>query len=398
MNPFEKYALPIIENLPESVIADQHMDERQSNEVMPPIDRLSDLDGEIQSISEDDEPESNVDDSNSKDRGRDKIFSKRVIGRIGSTGINDDDRDRLHDDSWAYGVEALAFYKSIHFLGRGPFTGKWGIFIFAKAAKYLAEEINLFYPNSWSFQECTLKALKLLHRHERYHWYIDAWTLQHEALSKSGLYSEYINFYYSTYFPYEVVEEALANRHAYNCMKREGLSDFMDDFMGSQPGMYSRYYEDPSEKKAKLASHILDGSGAFLHPARYDQEPWIGTGRPRILDDAHCPVYIIYDCNISSILPPNVGAPGFSEYKSFVLNYLNGSLDSATDHQFYRIDNGEKVKMPNPHGQVDRLKPGEFTGSLKKAGMKMKEYRDERRVTRQWRKHTPRSSPKPPIS
>ena len=53
--------------------------------------------------------------------------------------------------------------------------------------------------------------------------------------------------------------------------------------------------------------------------------------------------------------------------------------------------------MPNVHGGIDRLKPWEFDNTLLKAGMRYKEYREERAKTRVWKKYVPRAVAKPPI-
>ena len=62
---------------------------------------------------------------------------------------------------------------------------------------------------------------------------------------------------------------------------------------------------------------------------------------------------------------------------------------------YYIIDNGQKIKTPNPHNK--QLKPWEFKGTLAKAGMTPKEYWKERARTRTWKKHIPRKPPKAPL-
>jgi hypothetical protein len=53
----------------------------------------------------------------------------------------------------------------------------------------------------------------------------------------------------------------------------------------------------------------------------------------------------------------------------FVSSYLKGVPVSETDHEYYQIDNGESIKIPNPHSCVDRLKPWEFKNTVLKAGL-----------------------------
>jgi hypothetical protein len=404
MNPFERYAFPIIDNLskPDQFLPPPNQEDRENGLHVWRL--LEEIEGEIESIShgevnsKSDIISEEIDGNTTSVKREDDFFSDRVIHRVADAILDDEEREILDRGIYAGGIDVLAFYKSPHRLKREPFHGRWGIFIFAQGAKSVAEEIDLYYPGKWGKTQCILKALKFIHRHERFHWYIDAWTIQHEAINNKPLYENYLNFYYAHLHPHGTVEEALANRHAYFSMRRDGITDFMYDFMLRQPGMYARQREDPVEKRAKLAAHIIDGAGGILIPHRRDdQEPWIGTARPWILADVYCPVYLITCSNLSKILAPHLCGPGFHEHEKFVINYLSGKPLSRTDHDYFKIDNGEKLKMPNKHGKVDRLKSWELDNTLFKAGMKYCDYREQRDKTRTWTMHVPRPVAIPPL-
>jgi len=388
MASFEDYALPIILELPEAERFDppKNQEEAESNRI-PIGSILEGIDGETVQIKID---------------GSEQL-SGQIVDIISREELNDELREAVEQGLWEYGFDTLAFYKSIHLLKRPPFPGKWGIFIFSHAVQTTAGEIGLYYPGTWTWQETILKALWFLHRHERYHWHIDAWTIAQEAIQWRPLYENYLNYFYRYFYPALTFEEALANRHALISMRREGITSFIHDFMSRQPGMYCKYSDDKKMLRARLAGQILGGPNSILGAPgvkreRYDQEPWIGNRHSWILWDGYCPTYIIPKSNFTNIFPSGIGAPGFKENNDFITRYLDGKPHTTTDHDFYIIDNGEKVKMPNPHSKVDRLKPWEFKGILSKAGMTPTEYRDERARTRMWKNNIPRPLTKAPIN
>jgi len=406
-NPFENYALSVVSDLPrpENFQEPSNLNKdgapdlwdiwkRVEGEIVI-LRRLEEL-RDINDEGYENEPPVEIE---TTDKTQVDVLSMdEVLIQIEDSRLKDEEQNIIDEGSSIYSIDIFAFYKTIHRIKEQPFQGKWGIFIFSHGIKSMAENLEVYYAGRWSSRECLKKAIKLLHRHERYHWYIDAWTIQHEALEKKPLYENYLNFYYKYLYPRGTVEEALANKHAYTSMRREGITDFMRDFMDNSPGMYSRYHEDPMEKRGQLAAHILDGNAGILIPyRRKDQEHWIGNAPPSILRDEYCPIYIIMKSNITNILPPGIGAPGFKEHEGFIKRYLDGKPLSMTDHEYYKIDNGEHVKIPNVHGDTDRLKPWEFKGTLLKAGMQQAEYREERMRTHIWKKHVPRPVAKPPI-
>jgi hypothetical protein len=93
------------------------------------------------------------------------------------------------------------------------------------------------------------------------------------------------------------------------------------------------------------------------------------------------------------LLQPFQG-PDLTEFRRYVGDYLDGQLLGHTDHDYYRIDNGEKIKVPNPHDKA--VRGYELKGTLQKAGMTHKEFQQERQRTKAWTRHCPRPEPRPP--
>lgn len=383
MPAFEDYALPIIEKLPPSQMAPYEPEDLKINAPFRIPEILSEPGSntyarEVDLLSEDYSPDQSI-----------------------GVDLSETEYDAIDRGISVYGFEILAFYKSIHSIKNNPFPGQWGIFICDYAIPFLADELELYYPGIFNKDQLVKKAVQFLHRHERYHFHFDAWSLSHEAITNKPLYEDYQRSIYRPLHPSKlVVEESLANRHALDSLKKEGIGDFMYDFMDRQPGAYANYKMDTNKLRGRLAAQLIDGNKSLVGiPAmeRADQTAWIANGRGYLLRDENCPVFTIHNIAASSIVAPNIGAPGFKEHNRFVKCYLNGVLDHESDHKYYRIDNGEILKTPNPHGGVDSLKPWEFDGSLKKAGLLRTEYRKERAKTRMWKKNVPRKNPKPPI-
>lgn len=82
--------------------------------------------------------------------------------------------------------------------------------------------------------------------------------------------------------------------------------------------------------------------------------------------------------------------------KDFVVKYLKGTELRKTDHEFYKIDNGEEVKFPNRHTKDIMLY--ELDNILRKAGMRSGEFAKERERTDRWRKYVPRVPKEPFLS
>ena len=140
--------------------------------------------------------------------------------------------------------------------------------------------------------------------------------------------------------------------------------------------------------EALATARLSDIEPSTLSTSLHPPERW----HP-IAGAAACPVYYVHTCNYASLVQPFQG-PDLTEFRRYVGDYLNGQLLGHTDHDYYRIDNGEKVKVPNPHDKA--VRGYELKGTLQKAGMTNKEFQQERQRTKKWTRHCPRPEPRPP--
>jgi hypothetical protein len=299
------------------------------------------------------------------------------------------------------GLEALAIYKSIHYEQRPPFRGKWGIFIFDYALRYLVGELEVFYPNKFSLSERKNKSFKLLYFHERFHFRFDSWVISQESATKTPLYENYRNKIYRIYHPQKhVYEESLANLHALSCIAREGIAAYAKAFMLSQPGAYSNIVGvDRNDFRSKLAAQVYHGPGQFLgvpslHLPEHNQ--YLANPANTKVTDSWCPVFVVQGILPSRFTTPGITLPSLKEMENgFIRKYLNGTELKATDHKFYKLDNGQKIKFPNPHRK--NIKLNEFSNIIKKAGLTQKDFYKERLRTFIWGKNIPRPEVMPSL-
>jgi len=300
------------------------------------------------------------------------------------------------------GVETLAFYKSIHHKSELPFKGQWGIFIFDYSLKYLSHEIAEYYPDKFSDEEALEKAFFLLYYHEIFHFRFDCWVISHESSTKKPLYIKYKHYVYNRYTPSEhefIREESLANIYCLASIKRHGVFDYAKKFMLCQPGAYSKVIDvDVFEYNAELASQLFNGDpmlSRLLGESTYlfEHAPYLANPDDGLLLDKDCPVYIIQDSLLSGDMLPNVPLPTVLEIeKKYLKKYLNG-MEKRTDHKYFVIDNGKKVKCTNPHNK--NIKMHEFDNIIKKSGLTAREFFDERKKTNKWKNGWPRKNPLP---
>ena len=214
----------------------------------------------------------------------------------------------------ARGLEALAFYKSIHHENEPPFPGEWGIFIFKYALGYLSREIEDHYPGKYTSLERRRKAYRLLHYHERFHFRFDCWVISHESAMMKPLYKHYQNSVYWPHYP-DVLEESLANIHALSSISREGIHSFAKTFMLNQPGAYSHIMGvDREELLSKLAGQTFPGSGSSLLP-RPEHTPFIANPRNMKESDSWCPVHEVREVSPSKFVVPGLRYPVSGRWK-----------------------------------------------------------------------------------
>jgi hypothetical protein len=297
------------------------------------------------------------------------------------------------------GFEVLAFYKSIHNLDKRPYPGRWGIFVYDWALDKLGKELSAPVYGGHNPYKARNWALRLIHRHEMYHFYVDAWTLSREALLGKEIYGEYLREVYNVYRPgLEVVEESLANRLVFNSLGKgrrlHEIKDWALDFMNRQPGAYANFRGDQDSNRAQLASQILNGKKWAPGMFDYSQAPWMkfNSNEPLLHPD-NCPNWLIRDLPITGLPALCYALPDHKEIQKFLKHYCAGA-ESKTDHTYVRIDNGRKVKVPNKHHGVDCIRPDEFRNILYKSSTKKVQYYSEKDRTKGWKpKYCPRSLP-----
>ena len=287
------------------------------------------------------------------------------------------------------GFEAFAFYKSIHFVHQQPYPGLWGIFLLDSGVGSIAQLIRSINP-LLSHQQAQYSAMRILHRHERFHFHVDVWTILQESLQQRRIYEPYMKNMYQKLHPSTLcVEEGLANRHLVDSTIQFIDKDFIYSIISTQPPAYQFPKQgDIPLYRAELASQILDQKTRSSR--RLGIESGVAHGRESKFGHQNCPTYLVQNYTPSKIIAPYIGIPNRREIRRFIINYLSGKHICTTDHQYYKIDNGKKIRLPNKHSNIDRLKPDEFYNILSKAGLSKREYWIKRIQTKLWKSNCPR--------
>jgi hypothetical protein len=184
------------------------------------------------------------------------------------------------------------------------------------------------------------------------------------------------------------------------------ICDYLWDLVANSPGAYAggidKQQRSRKEHMAQQACAAFGNAGPTVWQdlVKSTIRTGMGLSKPRestlssYLHLDHCPVYWIdWVKGGQSILVPY--AASVAEINNdFIRRYLAGVHDHHSDHSYYRIDNGQKVKLPNPH-RPDLTNP-EFHNILAKAGMTSPQFFKERQRTSMWRKGVPRKEPLPP--
>ena len=285
--------------------------ERLFDQVLPQLDATSSekiADWPDSPIEEDDydlldrPPETNPDqlspirDLTTADRAADVLLG----GRSSSPGLPETDRELIEGGIRACGIEALAFYKSMRFKGKEPFPGRWGIFYLRQGLTQIEWEIATAYPG---YKDPRKLAHQFLFAHEHFHFRADLQVLMFEALRNTHLYNPLRRALRGRRSQF--VEEALANRQAYDWAKKDsiGLREFAFDFMSLQPNAYARFYEPQIELAGEWAANVLDLQPPGCKP-RVDVASWVDATPKDFLRKSLCPQYVIFPRKLENWINP----------------------------------------------------------------------------------------------
>jgi hypothetical protein len=393
MTDFADYAQPLIDQL----VDDPDRPPPQEPPAHSTFPGGADLDGDLQPLHPDEEDS---------------------LGPFGSNSpVSDEDSEAARGAYQMAGIDVLAFYKSFRFRQFGPFPGKWGIFLIDAGVVGLTADLHDLEPNL-PILEVRQLAMDLLLAHERYHFWIDAWALGQEIIPQTRhqckRYESYLSGKKHVELTPDDYEESLANHYAFQKLKRRALSNgktasaMLRQILGLAPTPYCDFAFDKGERSKReglLAITVANGmhpTAALASLRMSNIDPSVLSASLKPADRWHpvagfpaCPVYYVHAYNYAQLIQPFQG-PDMSEFKRYVTDYLDGQFLEHTDHDYYRIDNREKVKMPNPHDKT--VRGYELKGILLKAGMTHKEFTQERQRTKSWTRQCPRPEPKPPRS
>ncbi len=373
-----------------------------------------------------------------------EVFPEDILDREGrkTDSVSEGAHDVLAPIS-EYGLEFIAFYKSFRYVNQLPYRGRWGIFIVESLVDdivmELASDLNM------TFQESFLIFLNYLYNHELFHFHTDAASLHVE-----GKYGK--NFYrvakkrIKTLFIDEWFEESIAEhkglkkvpgvRLKNRVLTGDSLVQWFVNFVEHSPGAYKlgslnvkkpglykwpnlsgNYGSQRNQKSMSIYDLFIEQllvEGRFhlnrVIRGRESQEFFYDElnnlfWNQRMLSNKfayrNCPIYWIKPYRFISASLKSLATISLKEGENFVKKYLAGKDQDEegkslrTDHSYYKIDNGEKVKFPNNH--LKDLKPFEFTNIRKKAGMTSPEFSKERSSTKKWKHNCPRKESKDPI-
>lgn len=339
-----------------------------------------------------------------------------VVEEIDASSIPDTplDHDEILDGATGGvvegGLEYLAFYKSFRDVLKAPARKRWGIFFIKKRCIALAADMA--FSTGESFADCLDTLTSFLYTHELYHYRFDAHCLQMEATGGLPVYRPYRRLVANRPMD-EWHEESIANFYGLKAIQPspkfsypQPICDYLWDLVANSPGAYAggidKQQRPRKEHMAQQASAAFGNAGpsVWQELVKSTIRTGLGLSKPResklssYLHLDNCPVYWIdWVRGGRSILAPYVAS--VSEINNdFIKRYLAGVQDHHSDHSFYRIDNGEKVKLPNPH-RAD-LTNREFHNIIGKAGLTSPQFYKERERTSVWRKAVPRSPVLPP--
>jgi len=315
------------------------------------------------------------------------------------------------------GIEYLAFYKSFRDFLEAPARKRWGIFFIKKRCVALATD--MIFSTGESFSDCQNALTAFLYTHELYHYRFDAHCLQMEATRGDPVYRPYRSRVAKRPIS-EWHEESIANFYGLKALRPNSrfsypqpICDYLWDLVANSPGAYAdgiewEQLESREDQMAQQASAAFSNAGTSDLISLVNSTIYLGLNlsiprefrSPResrlgsFLSLNKCPVYWIdWVKDGKSVLVPQ--ATSLEEINDFIIRYLAGVKDHHSDHSYYLIDNGEKVKLPNRH-RYD-LTNHEFANIIRKAGMTSPKFFSERNRTSVWRKNVPRSQKLPSL-
>lgn len=331
--------------------------------------------------------------------------------------VKDEDIAAARSARGATGLDVLAFYKSFRFIDRPPFYGRWGIFLLDAGIEGLALDLIELAP-SLSMPEARQFSTEILLAHERYHFWIDAWAFGQEITPLTQPIVKRWEYYLAAKHcveltPYDY-EESLANHYLFKRLSRRRFSNrqraeaTLRKILLNGPSPYSDFDFSVTERirrEGVLASAVANGLDIrrvfFESVMTYGAIPTVLSASIQPVDRIHpivgvhlCPTYQVQTSGYAAIISPFQG-PTIRIFRQFLTNYLAGKEEGATDHLFYRIDNNQKIKCPNPHDK--EVRGYELKGTLFKAGMTQQEFKLEENRTDKWKKNCPRSPVKPSL-
>jgi hypothetical protein len=356
-------------------------------------------------------------------------FDHRLLGGMKLNNEWNDIAGEVIGGLQGSGTDTLAFYKSIRNKDLHPFPGKWGIFYFDYGIKFVGEAFADFSSKRISFKRRYRAGLDLLRLHELYHFKVDAWSMVMEASARKPLYERYKSMKDTLIRQGHYFEESLANRYAIDRLNSNEVRRFFEQFIRFfQPAQYqldlkfvggdAKHPRFPDHGTEVLSIDVMcraEKSWAM-------QFGWMEVFCASLMNTSAqclshypqnyvcphpaadnvwgiecCPEYLIAGLGATDAISDAFkGLPSRKEFMKFLKSYLSAEPESRTDHEFWRLDNREKLKVPNPHSKT--IKPWEFTNTLRKAGMNLSDYTAARKDTAVWKRNCPRSNPVPSIA
>jgi len=179
-------------------------------------------------------------------RGNSNVGNYILISGGDIEELSDMRTEDIEEGLGSEGMEALAWYRSFHWVP----SGRWGIYILDSSIYYLAKKVFRnakqisYYGRPFNTLGCVQQSFRLLFLHEFFHFITDIAVsiLEIGTSSSSPYYTDYIrNIYMWSHKRNEPLEEALANAFAYSKFYGRGVRSCLRSFMLKQPRGYEAF-------------------------------------------------------------------------------------------------------------------------------------------------------------